>query len=72
VPETGVAAAVLNAANEVAVAQFLDGAIAFPAIPASIEHAMNKLVDLTADTLESLLDADQRARVLTEHYLAGI
>jgi 1-deoxy-D-xylulose-5-phosphate reductoisomerase len=68
----GAAAAVLNAANEVAVAQFLDGAIAFPAIPASIEHAMNKLVDLTADTLESLLDADQRARVLTEHYLAGI
>ena len=68
----GAAAAVLNAANEVAVAQFLDGAIAFSAIPASIEHAMNKLVDLSADTLESLLDADQRARVLTEHYLAGI
>ncbi len=68
----GAAAAVLNAANEVAVAQFLDGAIAFPAIPASIEHAMNKLVDLPADTLESLLDADQRARALTEHYLAGI
>ncbi len=68
----GAAAAVLNAANEVAVAQFLDGAIAFPAIPASIEHAMNKLVDLPANTLESLLDADQRARALTEHYLAGI
>lgn len=68
----GAAAAVLNAANEVAVAQFLDGAIAFPAIPASIEHAMNKLVDVSADTLESLLDADQRAREITEHYLAGI
>lgn len=68
----GASAAVLNAANEVAVAKFLDGAIAFPAIPASIEHAMNKLVDLSADTLESLLDADQRARVITEHYLAGI
>ncbi len=68
----GAAAAVLNAANEVAVAQFLAGAIPFPAIPASIEHAMNKLFDLSAETLESLLDADQRARVLTEHYLARI
>ena len=66
----GAAAAVLNAANEVAVAQFLDGAIAFPAIPASIAHVMSKLADAPADTLESLLDADQRARVLTEHFLA--
>ena len=66
----GAAAAVLNAANEVAVARFLEGKIAFPAIPASIEHAMHMLVDLPADTLESLLDADRRARILTEHYLA--
>ena len=67
----GAAATVLNAANEVAVARFLEGAIAFPSIPASIEHVMNKLVDMPADTLENLLEADRRARVLTEHYLAG-
>jgi len=67
----GAAAAVLNAANEVAVAQFLAGAVAFPAIPASIAHAMDKLADLPADSLENLLEADRQARVLTEHYLAG-
>lgn len=65
----GAAAAVLNAANEVAVARFLEGAITFPEIPASIAHAMDKLADSPADTLESLLAADQRARVLTEQFL---
>jgi 1-deoxy-D-xylulose-5-phosphate reductoisomerase len=67
----GAAAAVLNAANEVAVERFLQGAIAFPAIPASIEHVMDKLAAIPADTLDSLLDADRRARELTEHYLAA-
>ena len=67
----GAAAAVLNAANEVAVARFLAGAVAFPAIPASIAHAMDRLAHLPADTLENLLEADRQTRVLTEHYLAG-
>ena len=67
----GAAAAVLNAANEIAVERFLAGAIAFPAIPASIAHAMDKLAHLPADTLENLLEADRQTRVLTEHYLAG-
>ena len=66
----GAAAAVLNAANEVAVDQFLAGAVAFPTIPASIAHAMDKLAHLPADTLENLLEADRQTRVLTEHYLA--
>ena len=67
----GAAAAVLNAANEVAVGQFLAGVVAFPAIPASIAHAMDKLADLPAGSLENLLDADRQTRVLTEHYLAA-
>lgn len=67
----GAAATVLNAANEVAVERFLAGAIAFPAIPASIAHAMGRLADLPADTLENLLEADRQTRVLTEQYLAG-
>ena len=66
----GAAAAVLNAANEVAVDQFLAGAVAFPAIPASIAHAMDRLAHLPADTLENLLEADRQTRALTEHYLA--
>lgn len=57
---------VLNAANEVAVAAFLDGAIAFPAI-----HAVNAATleavagDFGAqDTLDDLLALDERARAL--------
>ena len=66
----GAASAVLNAANEVAVERFLAGATAFPTIPASIAHAMDKLADLPADTLDNLLEADRQTRVLTEQYLA--
>lgn len=66
----GAAAAVLNAANEVAVERFLAGATAFPSIPASIAHAMDKLADLPADTLDHLLEADRQTRALTQRYLA--
>jgi 1-deoxy-D-xylulose-5-phosphate reductoisomerase len=57
---------VLNAANEVAVAAFLDGAITFPAI-----HAVNAATLETVagdfgaqDTLEDLLTLDERARAV--------
>ncbi len=65
----GRAAAVLNAANEVAVARFLDGAVPFTAIPDSIAHAMDKLAGEPADSLEALLDADRRAREVASDYL---
>lgn len=66
----GAAAAVLNAANEVAVARFLEGVVTFPAIPQSIGHALDKLAHLPADSLEALLEADRQARILTEDFLA--
>ena len=65
----GNAAAVLNAANEVAVARFLDGGIAFTAIAASIAHCLDTLADGAIRTLDELLDADRRARHLAETYL---
>ena len=67
----GAAPAVLNAANEIAVERFLAGAIAFPAIPASIAHALDRLSGLPADTLDDLFAADRQTRELTGHYLAG-
>ena len=66
----GSAAAVLNAANEVAVARFLDGAIPFNAIAASIAHSLDTLAGGAADTLEELLNADQQARSVAEAYLS--
>jgi len=62
---------VLNAANETAVAAFLDGAIRFPDI-----HAVNALTleqvagDFGAqDTLDDLLALDERARALARQHV---
>jgi 1-deoxy-D-xylulose-5-phosphate reductoisomerase len=60
--EGGTAPAVLNAANEVAVAAFLDGRLRFTAIPQVIEHALRAAPATAADSLETVLDADRRAR----------
>lgn len=65
----GNAAAVLNAANEVAVARFLDGAVSFNAIPASIAHCLDKLANGAVRTLDELLEADRQARRMADTYL---
>ncbi|MCC7413043.1 MAG: 1-deoxy-D-xylulose-5-phosphate reductoisomerase, partial [Gammaproteobacteria bacterium] len=58
----GTATAVLNAANEVAVAAFLDRAIRFTDIAAVIERALEAIPAVAADTLESVLAADAAGR----------
>jgi len=68
----GNAAAVLNAANEVAVARFLDGAVPFSAIPDSIAHTMDTLAGGAAETLDDLFEADRLARETAEAYLARV
>lgn len=58
----GAAPAIFNAANEQAVAMFLDGKISFLAIPRVIESALGALSGLPSETLDQLLSADQQAR----------
>jgi 1-deoxy-D-xylulose-5-phosphate reductoisomerase len=58
----GAAPAVFNAANEEAVALFLDGRIIFGDIPRAIESALEALADEDGGTREALLSADSRAR----------
>ena len=58
----GTAPAVLNAANEVAVAAFLAGRIGFLRIPTLVEDALAALPSIRADSLDALRDADARAR----------
>ncbi len=65
----GNAAAVLNAANEVAVARFLDGAAPFGAIADSIAHALDRLADGGAATLDDLIESDRQARRVAGDYL---
>ena len=58
----GTLPAVLNAANEVAVAAFLDRRAAFNAIPRVVEETLSRSVPRNADTLDTILDEDAAAR----------
>lgn len=60
--EGGVAPAVLNAANEVAVASFLEGSLGFDRIAGVIVDTLDRVVPRTADALEVVLEADREAR----------
>jgi 1-deoxy-D-xylulose-5-phosphate reductoisomerase len=58
----GAAPAVFNAANEVAVAAFLDRAIGFADIPALVQDALDTCGGLPGISLDDLLAADAAAR----------
>jgi 1-deoxy-D-xylulose-5-phosphate reductoisomerase len=62
--------AALNAANEEAVAAFLDGRIAFTAIAESIREVLDAEPPRPVSRLEDVLEADQRARVRASAALA--
>ncbi|WP_148715639.1 1-deoxy-D-xylulose-5-phosphate reductoisomerase [Chitinolyticbacter meiyuanensis] len=66
----GAATAVLNAANEVAVAAFLDRRLSFPGIAALNESVLGALAGLPADSLEALMQADAAARESATAWLA--
>ena len=59
----GTAPAILNAANEVAVQEFLEGRLAFTGISGLIEKTLKDVTPGTADSLEILYEADQQARL---------
>jgi 1-deoxy-D-xylulose-5-phosphate reductoisomerase len=58
----GTAPAVFNAANEVAVAGFLEGRLAFSAIAEVIDAVLEDQQALPIDSLETVLEADRQAR----------
>ncbi|MEE4135424.1 MAG: 1-deoxy-D-xylulose-5-phosphate reductoisomerase [Desulforhopalus sp.] len=60
--EGGILPTVLNAANEVAVAAFLEGRIAFPEIAETVARTMDIVDPGNDDSLEEILAADQLAR----------
>jgi 1-deoxy-D-xylulose-5-phosphate reductoisomerase len=67
----GTAPAVLNAANEVAVAAFLGGRLGFLGIAPLTEAVLERHANRTADALPVVLEADRWARELAESMLAG-
>jgi 1-deoxy-D-xylulose-5-phosphate reductoisomerase len=66
----GSAPAILNAANEVAVAAFLAGQIAFTRIAALVEETLNRSNDAPRPaSLAEVLDVDQSARMQAQRLL---
>jgi 1-deoxy-D-xylulose-5-phosphate reductoisomerase len=66
----GAAPAVFNAANEEAVALFLDGRIRFTQMPGGIRSAIEDLSELPAATRDDLLTADSAARLHVRRFFA--
>jgi 1-deoxy-D-xylulose-5-phosphate reductoisomerase len=67
----GTAPAVLNAANEIAVAAFLAEQIAFPQIPALIERALAEATLVDDPSLDEILEADKRTRDAVRSYVGS-
>ena len=59
----GTATAILNGANEAAVARFLAGEIGFLDIPRLVERALERVPVTQNPTLDDIFAADQAARI---------
>jgi 1-deoxy-D-xylulose-5-phosphate reductoisomerase len=68
----GTAPCVLNAADEVAVAAFLDGRIGFTAIGAAIERVLEEMPARPPTHFEDLFEVDAEARRRTEEHVRGL
>jgi 1-deoxy-D-xylulose-5-phosphate reductoisomerase len=68
----GTAPATLNAANEVAVAAFLDGKIKFTDIASVIESVLEKHQSRDAGSIESILSADDEARIAAQDWIKNV
>jgi 1-deoxy-D-xylulose-5-phosphate reductoisomerase len=60
---------VFNAANEVAVSAFLDGSLGCPGIGRAIEHALTSTPAGEPDSIETVREADARARRATATFI---
>jgi len=63
------ASVALNAANEVAVARFLDGQLPFTRIPRLIEDVLSRVERNNLTSIEGIIAADGAARALAEEWL---
>jgi 1-deoxy-D-xylulose-5-phosphate reductoisomerase len=68
----GTLPAVMNAANEVAVAGFLDRQVRFPDIWQIVEEVMDRHTSVAHPDLDAILQADQWARKTAERHVKSI
>ena len=72
IEQGGTAPAILNAANEVAVAAFLDRRVGFMAIPEIIETALSAIPAIEPQSLDELLDVDAQTRIMAEQQISTL
>jgi 1-deoxy-D-xylulose-5-phosphate reductoisomerase len=65
----GTLPAVLNAANEIAVAAFLDSKIPFPRIWETVAHVMHQQPVIAEPSLDDILRADHEARTVAREFV---
>jgi 1-deoxy-D-xylulose-5-phosphate reductoisomerase len=68
----GAAPTVLNAANEVAVASFLDGRIGFAEIAAIVEHTLGQVLAAPPESIDDVLEIDRAARQSVEAEMRAV
>ena len=68
----GIAPTVLNAANEIAVAAFLDEGMPYLQIPQVVEKTLNAIQVSSVDSLEVILDIDTQARRAARDFIKAI
>jgi 1-deoxy-D-xylulose-5-phosphate reductoisomerase len=68
----GTAPAIFNAANEIAVAAFLEARIPFLAIPRVIEYALSSLKTVEPTSLEEVVATDLAARATATAHLSSV
>ena len=67
--EGGAAPIVLNAANEVAVAAFLDGRIGFAAIAGAVERALSAVTRNAPESIADVIDIDSEVREKAREFM---
>lgn len=65
----GTSPTVLNAANEIAVAAFLEGRLPYLKIAQAVEFALNQLPNQKAGSLDEVLSVDREARLKTSDWI---
>ena len=65
----GTAPTVLNAANEIAVAAFLDEGMPYLRIPLIVEKVLNLMPVVNADSIECILEVDAQARKAARDFI---
>ena len=68
----GTAPTVLNAANEIAVAAFLDESLPYLQIPVVVEKTLNAIAIESADSLDTILHVDAQARKVTRELIQAL